>query len=258
MDLSNKNIIHVKNGDVEYIQFRRLLEYKDKLAHAYTLKPIDLKNKSKDDINYKKICMALGIDNENVIKPTQTHTNNVEIVVPDSKSTDFPDVDGLITNQKNKILSAVFADCNSLLLYDPVKNAIGNIHSGWRGTVAKIGEVAVKKMVDVFGCNPADIICCIGPSIRQCHFEVEDDVKALFLETFKDETIIKIGDTKDGKQKYYIDAVTAIKNMLIECGLTSSNIIDCGICTVCNNDILHSYRVYKSEAGRNGALMCLI
>jgi hypothetical protein len=39
MDLSNENIIHVKDGDIEYIQFKRLLEYKDKLVHAYTLKP---------------------------------------------------------------------------------------------------------------------------------------------------------------------------------------------------------------------------
>ena len=63
MDLSNENIIHVKDGDIEYIQFKRLLEYKDKLIHAYTLKPLDLRNKTKDDENYVKICASLGLDN---------------------------------------------------------------------------------------------------------------------------------------------------------------------------------------------------
>lgn len=257
-DISNDNIIHVKKGDVEYIQFRKLLEYKDRLVHAYTLKPINLRNKNKLDDDYIQICGALGLDNNNVVQANQTHTNNVGIVNIDSKSEDFPETDGLLTKVKNKVLAGVFADCNSLFLYDPVKNVIGNIHSGWRGTVSKIGEVAVKKMQENYGSNPHNIICCIGPSIRSCHFEVEDDVKDLFLEAFDDESIIKIADVKDGKQKYYIDAVGAIKNMLIKCGLEQGNIIDCGICTVCNSDILHSYRVDRSESGRNGSIMCLI
>lgn len=258
MDFSNDNIIHVKDGDVEYIQFKRLLEYKDKLVHAYTLKPLDLKNKSQEDINYIKICKSLGLDNKNVIQPIQTHTNNVDIAKEESKSSDFQDIDGLITSLKNKVLSAVFADCNSLLLYDPVKNVIGNIHSGWRGTVGRIGEVAINKMVDTYGCSPSDIICCIGPSIRQCHFEVEDDVRSLFFDAFQDESIIKIGEMKDGKQKYYIDSIKAITGMLIECGLHPDNIIDCGICTLCNKDYFHSYRDAKGDAGRNASIMCLI
>ena len=224
MDFTNENIIHVKDGDVEYIQFKKLLEYKDKLIHAYSLKPLDFRNKNKDDINYQKICKSLRLDNNNVIKPIQTHTNNVDIVLDNSKREDFQDIDGLVTNVKNKVLSAVFADCNSLLLYDPVKNVIGNIHSGWRGTVGRIGEVAINKMVDTYGCSPSDIICCIGPSIRQCHFEVEDDVRKLFYDAFQDESIIKLGEMKNGKQKYYIDSVKAITRMLVECGLYPENI----------------------------------
>ncbi|MBR2704924.1 MAG: peptidoglycan editing factor PgeF [Clostridia bacterium] len=258
MDFSNENIIHVKDGDVEYIQFKRLLEYKDKLIHAYTIKPLDFRNKDKDDINYVKICKSLGLDNNNVIKPIQTHTNNVDIVKENSKTEDFQDIDGLVTDLKNKVLSAVFADCNSLFLYDPVKNVIGNIHSGWRGTVGRIGEVAINKMIDTYGCSPSDIICCIGPSIRQCHFEVEDDVRSLFFDAFQDESIIKLGEMKDGKQKYYIDSVKAITGMLIECGLRPENIIDCGICTLCNKDYFHSYRDAKASSGRNASIMCLI
>ena len=43
--------------------------------------------------------------------------------------------------------------------------------------------------------------------------------------------------------------------MLKECGLKEENIIDSGICTVCNNDLLHSYRTEKDKAGRNAAIM---
>lgn len=258
MDLSNESVIHVKNGEVQYLQFRRLIEYKDRLVHCYTLKPSNLKERAKEDVEYVKICRALNLDNGNVVMPIQTHTNNVEIAYFESKSSDFKDIDGLLTNEKNKVLSAVFADCNSIFLYDPVKDVIGNIHSGWKGTVKKIGEVAVKKMISEYGCNPSDIICCIGPSIRQCHFEVEDDVKNLFMESFNDESIIRKDIIKDGKQKYYIDAVAAIISTLKECGLKDKNIIDSGICTVCNSDILHSYRIEKNQAGRNGAIMCLI
>lgn len=113
-------------------------------------------------------------------------------------------------------------------------------------------------MQEEYNCNPEDIICCIGPTIRQCHFQVEEDVKDLFMQAFNDESIIKVGKVVDGKQKYYIDAVKANINMMKSCGLKEENIIDSGICTVCNSDILHSYRTEKQNAGRNAAIMCLI
>ena len=257
-DLSNENIIHIKNNGIEYIQFRRLLEYRNKLSHCYTLKPIDIKQKCKDDDDYKKICRCLDLDFNNIVMPNQTHTSNVGTVYNTSKSEDFENTDGLVTNLKNKVLVACFADCTSLFFYDPVKNAIGNIHSGWRGTVKKIGEVAIKELVKNYGTNPADLICCIGPTIRSCHFEVEDDVKELFEEQFNDKSIVSSAGSKDGKNKYHIDAVKAITEMLVNNGLKAENIIDSKICTVCHNDILHSYRSEGSKSGRNGSIMCLI
>lgn len=258
IDLSNDNVIHVKNNGIEYIQFRRLLEYKDKLTHCYTLKPIDIKGKSKEDEDFKKICKALDIDYNNIIMPKQTHTDRVEIVYSSSQSGDFSEVDGLITKEKNKAITASFADCTSLFLYDPVKNVIGNIHSGWRGTVKKIGEVAVGKMVEGYGSNPSDLICCIGPTIRKCHFEVEDDVKEIYENVFNDSEIIEKTNPVNGVNKYHIDSVKAIINTLKNCGLKSENIVDSGICTVCNNEVLHSYRSEGSMAGRNASIMCLI
>ena len=72
-----------------------------------------------------------------------------------------------------------FADCTPLLFYDPIKNVIANTHSGWKGTLQTIGVKTVEKMMSEYECKAKDIICCIGPHIRKCHFEVDADVKEL-------------------------------------------------------------------------------
>ena len=63
MDLSNENIIHVKKGDVEYLQFKELLKYSDRVQHAYSLKPLQFSDENDQaPANYEKICEALNID----------------------------------------------------------------------------------------------------------------------------------------------------------------------------------------------------
>lgn len=196
MDLSNENVIHIKQNGIEYLQFKKLLEYSN-LKHAFTLKPLNFagildyeEKKELVEQSNRKICQALKIDATNIYRPEQTHTGNVEIVEkqePGIFTRDFKNIDALITNQKEKALMLAFADCMPLLFYDPVKKVIGNTHSGWKGTVAKIGKNTVEKMISCYQCRPSDIICCIGPTIRKCHFEVGEDVKNIFYETFKNE-----------------------------------------------------------------------
>lgn len=266
-DLSNENVIHIKKNGIEYLQFRRLLEYKDILTHCFTLKPLDFGNnnnyeENKDIVtsNYKLICDELGIDYKNIVRPYQTHTNNVKEVGESLGifAKECTDIDGLITDKKNKALSLTFADCTPIYLFDPIKKAIGNIHSGWQGTLKKIAENAIKKMIEVYRSNPEDIICAIGPTIRKCHFEVEDDVKDMFLNKFNYiEEIVTIGQINQGRQKYYIDTVKINKNMLMEVGIKEENIIDSKICTVCNSDLIHSYRKEEKTAKRNTALIML-
>lgn len=258
-DLSNQNVIHIVNGDVQYLQFRNLLKYKDRLQHCFSIRPLDfIRNGSKEEECYAKICDALKLENTRVVRPQQVHGDTVKIVFDESISDDFNECDGLITDVTNKVLSLVFADCMSLILFDPVRNVIGDIHSGWRGTVKKIGQIAIKKMVDEYGCNPKDIICCFGPAIHKCHFQVEEDVKKIFIEAFGDESIIESGPVVNGVQKYYVDSIEANKKMLIECGLRPENIVDSGICTVCNQEYFHSYRAHRENAGRNTAIISLL
>ena len=148
------------------------------------------------------------------------------------------------------------------MFFDPVKKVIANTHSGWKGTVQRISVKTIRKMKEQFGCEPKDIICCISPSIRKCHFEVDEDVKDIFLNEFKNlegnkfmndiVSIEKIIEKNPQKNKWNIDTVLINKILMKEEGLKPENIIDSGICSMCNSDIIHSYRVekenYKTEA----------
>ena len=206
MDLSNENVIHIKKGKQEYLQFRKLLEYKDIITHAYSL-GIDKNfrtakvggvNLEKEEYHkalgdYKELCKSIGCDYKNLVKTNQRHTDNVKIIEnkiekdkPDFNKEEYNNTDGLITNKKNLILSTTNADCILLIFFDPVKKVIANVHSGWRGTIQRISVKTVEKMKKEFDCKPEDIICCICPSIRKCHFEVENDVKSLFEDVFRD------------------------------------------------------------------------
>ena len=263
-DLSNKNIIHIKEENIEYIQFKKLLEYKE-VKHAITLKPYDFcgisnyeENKDMVNENYKNLCMSIGLNEDKIIRAKQTHTNNVKTVSQNDIGI-FPkslnDVDGLITNEKGLVLSLIFADCIPLIFYDPVKNVISNIHSGWKGTVQRIGEKGAKEMIQSYASNPKDIICCIGPSIGKCHFEVEEEVFNIFKQEFQDIDFMKY--IVQNNRKYYIDTVGINRAILEKLGLLPENIIESEICTVCNSSYTHSFRADKEKSGRMTAVIGL-
>ena len=259
-NLSNENILHVSQKTIEYIQFKKLLEYPE-IQHCYTLRKNEINFRSDHNTmlqrSYDAICTALNWNKDNIIRPHQTHTNNIESVYHSGQQ--FSEVDGIITNQEKIILTTTSADCTSLLLYDPVNKVIGNIHSGWRGTLQRIGQKAILKMRDEYQCKPENMICCIGPHIRSCHFEVERDVMEQFKNEFTDlenmKEIIQIGRRVNGIQKYQIDTAKINIQILKKVGLLDRNIIDSKICTVCETTSFHSYRVDKEESGRNMAMI---
>lgn len=266
MDLSNENMTHVKSDEIEYLQFKRLLEF-DNLVHCYTLSVYDVNFKSdsdKFDDSINKIAKELNINKNNIVKPLQKHTDCIKNVENDTEkwqcSDNYNNVDGLLTNKMDIELMLSFADCTPILLYDPINKVVGNIHSGWRGTVQKIGQKAVHKMIKDYGSKPEDIIACIGPCIGKCHFEVDEDIKNIFEQTFSYfnrscDIIAKQNNIVDGKQKYHIDTTLVNRLLLEECGLNKKNIIESGICTVCNSDYMHSYRAQKEKSGRNVAIL---
>ena len=258
MSLSNENIIHVKKDGVEYLQFKELLKYSDRLVHAYSLKPLQFSDKNKNaEKNYKKICDALGINYKCIIKSAQKHTDIVKDI-QNFTNQKFEYVDGFITREKNIALVTKYADCTPIIIYDKVKNIIENVHSGWRGTLQRISQKAIKQMIEKYNSKPEDIIVCIGPCIKQCHFQVEEDFINKFKEEFGDvEKYYKYGEIIDGKQKYYFDTTKLIIDYLIEIGIKKENIFDSQICSVCNAEHMASYRAEKENADRNMNIVML-
>lgn len=276
-DLSNENVVHIVKNGVQYLQFRKLLEYNDLISHSYSLgtnldyrtekvnKEEMLKEEYNKSIeNYKNLCDAINIDYINIIKTNQEHTDNVKIVnnkikinEPDINLKEYNYTDGLITNKSNLILSTTNADCILLIFLDPVTKAIANVHSGWKGTLQRISTKTVEKMKKEFNCKPENIICCICPSIRKCHFEVDEDVEEMFEQEFKEIKTNKYIYKQEDKEKWNIDTIFINKIILKAQGLKESNIIDSGICSVCNCELIHSYRVEKQVYGLATALISL-
>lgn len=280
-DLSNKNVIRINKNGVQYLQFRKLLEYKDIITHAYSIGtdvnfrtarvnkqqlPENEFNKAIQD--YKNLCNAINVDYKNIVKTNQEHTDNIAIANKkinqdflDINLEEYSKTDGIVTNRPNLVLSTTNADCILLLFFDPVTKTIANTHSGWKGTLQRISVKTVEKMINEFNSKPEDIICCICPSIRKCHFEVDRDVKEMFENEFKDLNInknIDIMEKQKDKEKWNIDTVLINRIILEKTGLKAENIIDSGLCSVCNKELIHSFRVEKEGYGLNTAIISLI
>ena len=235
-DLSNENVVHIKKDGIEYLQFKKLLEYDDIISHAYaigldrnyrTARAKDAQKLSTEEYNnaikdYKDLSDSIGINYINITKPNQAHTKNIKRVYakvnidePDFNLSEYNETDGLITNSRNVALATTNADCILMLFFDPVKKVVANVHSGWKGTLQRISIEAVKKMKEEYNCNPKDIICCICPSIRKCHFKVHKDVQEPYYNEFKDlkkidELIVPI----QGEDRGSIDTVKINKIIL--------------------------------------------
>ena len=278
MDLSNENVIHVEKEGIQYLQFRKLLEYSDIITHGYSLgidknfrtarankQKLPEQEAQKAIKDYENLGKCIDIKLNKMVKPNQAHTDKIQIVEkhilknePDFNLEVYDKTDGLITNKKDIALATTNADCILLLFFDPVNKVIANVHSGWRGTIQRISVKTVQKMVNKFNCKPENIICCICPSIRKCHFEVENDVKEIFEKEFKDLKIEQNNDIMEkqkDKEKWNIDTVLINKILLKQEGLKQENIIDSGICSVCNSDLIHSYRVERQGYGLATALI---
>lgn len=245
-----------------FMQFKELNDLN--VINLFTKKPFNFNyyKINKEDIN-KQYSILEGKINyrfKKIIKPKQSHTNIVKKVDELNKDDTFEDVDGLITDLKGIALVTTFADCQGILLYDTDKKVIGNIHSGWKGTLGRIIVNAIKLMINEYNSNPKDIKVFFSPSILQCCFEVDEDVKDLFVNNFNDIDIQKYivnGNIIDNKQKYYIDTIGINIELLKNIGILENNIYKSNICTMCSGDIFHSHRKNKELDGRNIILIAL-
>jgi len=155
--------------------------------------------------------------------------------------------DGVITDMKGLFLVIQVADCQSVMLYDPHKKVIANLHSGWRGSVLDIIGKCVDKMVQEFGCRPENFLAGISPSLGPCCSE--------FIH-YKDEIPEHLWKYKHGDKDFF-DFWTMSQDQLVEKRVKKENIRNMEICTKCNTDVFYSYRGERT-IGRFACVISMI
>lgn len=211
--------------------------------------------------NYRRLAVAMGTTVEMFVFSEQTHTTNVRIVGKEdcgsgiTKPKEYTDVDGLITNETGVVLSTFYADCVPLYFVDPVHKAIGLSHSGWRGTVGRMGKKTLEAMKEAYGTNPAEVYAAIGPSICQACYEISQDVAEHFYQEFPEHGEKILEDKGNGK--YQLDLWKTNEIILLEAGVLPEHLAVTNICTCCNSKLLFSHRASQGKRGNLGAFMYL-
>lgn len=211
--------------------------------------------------NYKRICKSAGFDFDSLTASAQDHNTFVRAVTSENKGVgiykprDLHSVDALITNEKGVTLVTYYADCTPLFFVDTKQKAIGLAHAGWRGTVGRIGEKVVKKMTELYGTNPADIIAAIGPAISVCCYEVDKPCADNFYALSDLDSSRFVFPKENGK--YMIDLLETNRQILVAAGVKNENITVSDVCTNCNSELLWSHRATKGKRGTMSAFMCI-
>ena len=212
--------------------------------------------------NFKRIGASMGVNVEDMVLSKQTHTTNVRVVTEEDKGKgvmrerNYTDVDGMITNVPGICLVTSYADCVPLYFVDPVKKAIGLSHSGWRGTVGKIGKNTVQLMQENFGSKPEDLLAAVGPSVCMDCYEVSEDVIEQFKEDFEKKYWEDLFYKKENG-KYQLNLWKANELIFLESGILPEHMAITNVCTHCNSKILYSHRTMGNNRGNLCAFLAL-
>lgn len=206
--------------------------------------------------NRERIAQAIGVSVEDFTYTNQTHTTTVAVAEEKDRGKQFTETDGIVTDVPGICLVTFYADCVPLYFVDPVKKAIGLSHSGWRGTVGKMGKVTVEAMTETYGSKPSDILAAIGPSICQSCYEVSGDVIRKFQKVF-DRAVLSSLYYRKENGRYQLDLWEANRQVLLEAGIKEEHMAVTNLCTRCNPDILFSHRATGGRRGNLSAFLAL-
>lgn len=199
------------------------------------------------DANIKRLCCALSASDhiDSLVNPNQVHGDSIYEVDGMSKfdASTRPDADGILCTISNIPVLLCFADCVPVILVAPTGGFVV-IHSGWRGSIARIAGKGLRKLSNATGCAPSDINCYIGPHIGSCCYEVDGQLIAQFIAEFGD-------PCDDGNN--HLNLTEAVKASLLQAGADEGRIAAPDICTSCLVDSFFSYRAEHGTTGRHGA-----
>lgn len=193
-----------------------------------------------------------GAEMERLVTLNQVHGDAL-ITVDAGYDFKMKDADAMITNVAGTPIGILTADCQPILLFDPVKKVVGAAHAGWKGAYLKIGGLTVVAMRERFGSDLKDIRAALGPFIGPCCYAVKGDVHARFKEAFGSNA----GLFFSGQDGLSLDIGKANVKTLLDAGLVKENIEVSGLCTACRNDLFFSYRKEEGRTGRQISVIML-
>lgn len=186
---------------------------------------------------------------EELVFVRQVHGNAVVVidgrpVNPEGPAkTGLPVGDAMVTDRPGKFLTVSVADCQPILIYDPRRRVVANVHSGWRGSVANVAGRTVAVMAERFGCDPGDLRVGVGPSLGPCCAE--------FI-NYREEIPPDLWAYRHDSARF--DFWTMSRDQLVRAGVGEDRIQVSGLCTKCRTDLFFSYRAEKST-GRFAAVI---
>jgi YfiH family protein len=192
------------------------------------------------------LAAKLMIKPNQLVFPRQTHTNCVA-EISEIPANEIKETDALVTNKTGICLCVQTADCVPILLFDPVNEVIAAVHAGWRGTVRKITEIAVQKMVQKYNSLPVNIVAAIGPSISPEIYEVGNEVVEEVQKSIPNANIL-LHENSSGN--FHLNLWEANRQILLENGLAEKNIEILGECSFSQTSNYFSARKEGIETGR--------
>jgi len=169
-------------------------------------------------------------------------SGNGKTRVPDA----LPPGDAAVTDRTGHALVIQVADCQAVMLYDPINRVIANIHSGWRGSIRNIVGKTVHAMVSSFSSRAADIHAGIGPSLGPCCAEFVN---------YKEEIPRSYWGYRDRDNRFDFWSIT--RDQLRDAGLRDGLVLAAGMCTKCGKDRFYSYRG-EGQTGRFAACIGMV
>jgi purine-nucleoside/S-methyl-5'-thioadenosine phosphorylase / adenosine deaminase len=249
--------IHRRNG-IKFYCFENLMSF-PLLCHGITTRqggvsqaPFDSLNMSRHvgetadpvDINRERVWSGFAPAKPVLLNQVHGHTVVVWDGTAHTVDHRLPvEADAIVTDQNGWLLTILVADCQSVLLYDPVSSVIANIHSGWRGSIADIIARTVAVMRMRFGCDPAHIHAGIGPSLGPCCAEFVN---------FRKEIPESLWSYRVSEKHFDFWAMS--RDQLVRAGLCPEHIEISRICTRCRRELFFSYRAAHTT-GRFAAII---
>lgn len=191
---------------------------------------------------------TLGIPAEDRFVLEQIHGANIVLAKKTKREVNefTPRADGVITRSKGIALSVYTADCCALFFYDPIQEAIGIAHVGWRGALARLPEKIVQALCHNFRSRAQNLLVGLSPHIRSCCYEVGEDLEALFD-----------GFVERSNGKRFLDLTQVILSQLLSVGVLMSRVEDSRQCTYCENHLFYSSRREGRGVNRFTSLILL-